>query len=366
MLRARPSPLGSGLVLGTCGLAALLLTIAILVAACTRREHATWERDNPVTPLPIPPLGVEADFTTLSFAVTPEKVRLGRWLFYDPRLSSDDTVSCATCHRPEHAFSEPTPHSIGVNGQVGTRKAPTFVNGAWPFSAVFFWDGRATSLIEQAQGPMENPLEMGMTHELVVTTVAGIPGYRRAFAQVYGDETIDIERVAEAIAAYEATRLSGNSPWDRYQDGDQSALSAAAALGAELFFDKAACATCHVGWNFTDSQFHNLGIGWDPVRRAFADSGRVKVTGEPADTGAFKTPTLREVTKHAPYMHDGSIPTLREAVEHYNRGGTPNPHLSPKIHPLGLTSAEVDALVAFMEALTGEGYQDRAPASFPR
>jgi cytochrome c peroxidase len=231
---------------------------------------------------------------------------------------------------------------------------------------VFFWDGRATSLIEQAKGPMENPIEMGMTHDIVVDVVANIPGYRRVFAQVYGDEAINIDRVAEAIAAYEATRLSGNSSWDRFENGDRSALSKQAQQGAELFFGKAECSQCHVGWNFADSKFHNLGIGWNAAAQVFADSGRVKVSGQAEDIGAFKTPTLREVTKHAPYMHDGSILTLRETVEHYNRGGTPNPHLSPKIRPLGLTPEEVDALVAFMRALDGEGYADTPPPSFPQ
>ncbi len=352
----------------------LLLVAAVLAAAgagCQRsaREKApatvNWEADNPVVPLPTPPLGVEADFSALEF-VTPEKVRLGRWLFYDPRLSSDGRVSCATCHRPENAFSEPTPHSTGVGGQIGTRKSPTFVNGAWPLYDHFFWDGRARSLIEQAQGPMANPAEMGSTHEVVVSTVSGIAGYRRMFAAVYSDETIDIDRIAESLAAYEATRLSGNSPWDRYENGDRSALSPAAKLGAELFYGRAECSQCHVGWNFTDSKFHNLGIGWDQAAGVFADSGRVRVSGLPEDTGAFKTPTLREVTKHAPYMHDGSVGTLAETVEHYNRGGTPNPHLSPKVRPLGLSPREVEALVAFMQALDGEGYLDTPPGSFPQ
>ncbi len=336
-------------------------------AACATPPPATrWEVDNPLAALPAPPLGVEADFSSLAFKVTPEKVRLGRWIFFDKRLSSDGTIACASCHRPENAFSEPTPRSTGVRGQQGTRKSPTFLNGAWPLYEVYFWDGRASSLIEQAKGPMANPIEMANTHELVVATVSGVGGYKQAFREVYGDEVVSIDRVAESIAAYEATRLSGNSSWDRYQAGDKTALSDQARLGSELFFGKAECAQCHVGWNFTDSLFYNIGIGWDERSRRLADVGRVAISGEARDTGAFKTPTLRDVSKHAPYMHDGSVETLRDAVEHYNRGGTPNPWLHERIRKLDLSPQEVDALVAFMQALDGEGYQDSAPTSFPQ
>ncbi len=324
-----------------------------------------WEIENPVSPLPTPPLGVQADFAALDFEVTPEKVRLGRWLFFDGRLSIDGTVSCATCHRPENAFSEPTPHSTGVGGETGNRKAPTFLNGAWPFYDVYFWDGRAASLQEQAKGPMINPVEMATTHEAVVAGLKANPGYGKAFAEVYGDDSIDIDRVADAIAAYEATRLSGNSRWDRYENGDKQALDAEQILGRDLFFGKAECAQCHLGWNFTDSLFHNLGVGWDAGAERFADEGRAAISGNPSETGAFKTPTLRDVSRHAPYMHDGSMATLLETVEHYNKGGTPNPWLSERVVPLGLTPEESRALVAFMEALDGEGYQDTAPASFP-
>ncbi len=324
-----------------------------------------WERDNPIAPLPKAPLGTQADFSRLRIAVTPAKVRLGRWLFFDKRLSADGTVACASCHRPENAFSEPTPHSTGIKGQQGARKAPTFVNGAWPLFDVYFWDGRAASLVEQAKGPVANPLEMGNTHEACAKSIAAIAGYRRAFREVYGDDRIDMDRIAEAIAAYEATRLSGNSAYDRFDAGDAHALDAEAAKGRELFFGKAQCNQCHLGWNFTDSQFHNLGIGWDAKAKKLADRGRAIVTHKPEDEGAFKTPTLRDVTKHAPYMHDGSLATLTDVVEHYNNGGNPNPWLDKKIFKLHLTKAEVADLVAFLHALDGEGYADAGPKSFP-
>jgi cytochrome c peroxidase len=160
--------------------------------------------------------------------------------------------------------------------------------------------------------------------------------------------------------------MSGNSPYDRWNNGDESAVSEEVKLGDRLFFDKAGCNQCHLGYNFTDSLFHNLGVGWKPDTQEFADVGRFAVTSVEIDRGAFKTPTVREVTKRAPYMHDGSVATLREVVELYNRGGEANPYLDPKIKPLELTEEEINALVAMMEALEGEGYMDAAPASFPR
>jgi cytochrome c peroxidase len=323
------------------------------------------EKENPLQPIPKSPLGIESNLSDLKEPPTPERVRLGRWLYFDKRLSADNTVACASCHKPEHAFSEPTPVSTGIRGQKGGRKAPSFLNLAWTIYPHFFWDGRAASLEEQAVGPIANPIEMGNTHEAVVATIGGIKGYRPYFQKAFGSEEVTIDRIAKAIADYERTRVSGNSAWDRWKAGDESAVSAAVKKGDELFFGKAACNQCHLGQNFTDNSFHNLGIGWNPKTRTFADEGRAKISKNKADLGAFKTPTLRDVSRRAPYMHDGSLATLRDVVEHYNKGGNPNPALSPKIEPLKLTPEEVDALVAMMNALDGEGYQDTAPPSFP-
>lgn len=325
-----------------------------------------WEAVNPILPLPNPPLGIESKLTDLKETLTPEHVRLGRWLYFDKRLSADGTISCATCHLPEHAFSETTPVSSGIRGQKGGRKAPSFINQAWTLYPHFFWDGRAGSLEAQALGPIANPIEMGNTHEAMVQTLSQIKGYGKYFKEAFGTEEITKERVAKAIADYERTRMSGNSPWDRWKNGDQSAVSDEVKKGDELFLGKASCNQCHLGQNFTDSNFHNLGIGWDPKAKKFADDGRYVVTKNEADRGAFKTPTLRDVSKHPPFMHDGSIPTLREVVLHYDKGGNRNPHLDPKMSPLKLTAAEVNALVRFMEALNGEGYMDTAPAAFPQ
>lgn len=355
------------------------LVLAFLVAAplvaCSdaRSDSTDWEGENPITNLPAPPLGI-ADHVNWKkleaeqgLKVTAEKVRLGRWLFFDKRLSADGSISCATCHRPANAFSEPLPTSKGIQGQVGARKAPPIVNAAFPIQPFYFWDGRARTLVEQAKGPIANPIEMGSTHEVCAQSVRKIEGYRKFFQQVYGDGEATIDRIADAIAAYEATLFSGNSVWDRFQEEEGATLPAKVKLGADLFHGKAQCNQCHLGFNFTDGQFHDIGIGWDAEAKTYKDDGRRKVTGKDDDLAAFKTPTLRDVTRHAPYMHDGSIATLEEAIEHYNKGGEPGAkNLSPKIRKLDLTKEEVQAIVAFLEALDGDDdHAGAAPRSLP-
>lgn len=351
-------------------LAPILLVFA--AGSVLADEPPAWEKANPLKPLPKLPLGIETTFEELKPPPTPESVRLGRWLFYDKRISADGSISCATCHQPEFAFSEPTPVSTGIGGKKGARKAPPIINLAWTIYPNFFWDGRANSLEDQALGPMANPIEMGNTHEAMISTLKGVRGYAEYFEEAFGTPEITKEHVARAIADYERTRVSGNSAFDRWQakrfedDYTGGILSEKAQKGWELFHNKAECNQCHLGQNFTDGLFHNLGIGWDEKAGKMADVGRYEVSKKDEDMGAFKTPGLREVTKHAPYMHDGSIKTLREVVEHYNKGGHPNPHLSPKIRKLNLTDDEIDAIVEFMKSLDGEGYMDEAPAAFPQ
>jgi cytochrome c peroxidase len=343
--------------------------VLLAAASCGRAksESPPWEAANPLKPLPASPLGADIDLASLKQPPTPERVRLGRWLFYDTRLSADGRVSCGSCHRPEHAFSEPTPVSTGIRGQRGRRKAPTIVNLAVTVYPHFFWDGRAASLEQQALGPIENPIEMGNNHDAMISTLASIPGYAPYFTEAFGSPGVTRERVAHAIADYERTRMSGNSPWDRWRrNRDESAVSAEVKQGHDLFFGKAGCNQCHLGSNFTDGSFHNLGVGWNAATRTFADEGRYVVTKREADRGAFKTPTIRDVTRRAPYMHDGSVATLREVVELYDRGGEKNPSLDPKMEPLRLSDAEKEALVAFMRALDGEGFQDAPPTVFPQ
>ncbi len=348
-----------------------ICAFVVWVAGCSAADAPpppppAWEVANPVVPLPDMPLGVSKTFKELPDPPTPQRVRLGRWLFYDTRLSADGKIACATCHRPEHAFSEPTPHSTGIGSQEGGRKAPPIVNLAWTLYPHFFWDGRAASLEEQALGPIANPVEMGNTHEAMIATLSKIDSYRPYFTAAFGSDEINQDRVAKAIADYERTLLSGDAPWDRWRvTKDESAVSADVKLGHELFFGKAGCNQCHLGDNLTDSNFHNVGVGWDAKTRTFADEGRSVISRNPDHRGAFKTPGLRDVALHAPYMHDGSMATLLETVQHYTKGGNANPQLDPKIQKLPLSPAEERALVAFLEALTGNVPRQTPPAAFP-
>jgi len=290
------------------------------------------------------------------------KAELGRILYFDNRLSADASVSCASCHAPNKAFGDGAAVSTGIKGQKGGRSAPTVINRA--YSVEQFWDGRAATLEEQAKGPIANPIEMGYTHEACVACLRGIPGYRKLFKDVFGTEEFTIDHVAKAIATFERTVYSGNAPFDRYKAGDKKAMSAEQIRGMDVFFNKAKCDSCHFGVNFTDGQFSNIGIGMDKPK---PDLGRYEVTKREVDKGAFKTPTLREVEHTSPYMHDGSLTTLEQVVEHYDKGGIKNPHLDQRMVPLKLTPQDKKDLVAFMKALSGEGWQHiKAPETFPK
>jgi cytochrome c peroxidase len=301
-------------------------------------------------PYPVP-FGLQAPDVPDDNPVTDAKVALGKTLFFDKRLSRDATISCATCHDPEKGWTDQSPVSTGIRGQKGTRSAPTVLNAA--YMELQFWDGRAKSLEEQAKGPIENPVEMGFTHAEAVARLSAIKGYKPLFKAAFGDESVDIDRIAMAIASFERTVLSGNAPYDRWKAGDAGAMSPAAVRGFALFNDtkRANCAICHDGFNFSDSDFHNTGIGMDA---GSPDAGRAAVSHQDKDTGAFKTPTLRNLRDTAPYMHDGSKKTLAEVVDFYDDGGVKNAHLDPKIKPIGLTDAEQADIVAFLDALNGD------------
>jgi cytochrome c peroxidase len=269
---------------------------------------------------------------------------------------------------PEKAFTDGSAVSTGIGKQKGGRSAPTVINRA--YSTLQFWDGRAATLEDQAKGPLANPIEMtresdaSSAHRACVECLKTIPGYVKRFQQVFGTNDLSIDHVAQAIATFERTVLSGNSPFDRYQAGDKSALTPSQARGKDIFFNKAACDACHLGFNFTDGSYMNIGIGMDKKN---PDLGRYLVTGRNEDKGAFKTPTLREVEHSAPYMHDGSMKTLEDVVEHYNKGGIKNPYLSDRMKPLNLSEQDKKDLVEFLKALSGEGWQHiKAPAEFPR
>lgn len=281
-------------------------------------------------PLGLPPLKVER-------MATADEIALGKKLFFDTKLSFDKSVSCATCHNPETGFADARKVSVGVGGKMGKRNAPTVLNAA--YWRVQFWDGRAASLEEQAAGPMGNELEMNHKPELLLARLA-------ADAE-YGPMKLTMEKVLFAIASYERTLLSGNSPFDRYTyGGDKSALSAEAIEGFQVFGRH--CVICHtIGPKdalFTDEQFHNIGIGVNS-EGVLTDQGRGK--------GEFRTPSLRNIARTAPYMHDGSLKTLSQVVDYYVGGGNSNEHLDPLIRPIELSGQQRDALVAFLESLNG-------------
>jgi cytochrome c peroxidase len=311
----------------------------------------------PKAPLGLPPIAWPKD-NPYSLA----KVELGRYLYFDRRLSIDETVSCASCHDPRFGYTDGAAVSSGIKAQKGGRSAPTVINRV--YSLAQFWDGRSKSLEEQAKGPIANPIEMGMTHEAVVDRLRGFSGYRLLFLRAFGSYTIDIDRVAQAIACFERTVLSGNSPYDRYKHGEKAAMTEQQVRGMDLFVNKAKCDQCHEGANFTLNAFSNIGVGSDKPN---PDVGRFAVTQNPKDWGAFKTPTLREIEHTAPYMHDGSLKTLDEVVEYYNKGGTANKNLDPAMKQLHLNEQDKKDIVAFMKALSGQGWQQiKPPAEFPK
>lgn len=299
-----------------------------------------------------------------------EKIKLGKQLYFDTRLSRDDTISCASCHRPDKGWSNGERFATGVRGQVGGRSAPTIINagylntGSLKFTKQLqFWDGRAIELEGQALGPIQNPIEMDMTLEEVVTKLNNIQGYRAQFELVFGT-AVTAEGIAKSIASFERTILSGDAPFDRFRhNNDQEALSTAAYRGMDIFFNKAHCSACHTGPNFTDGGFHNVGIGMDQDN---VDIGRQAISGQAGDRGSFKTPTLREIARTSPYMHDGSLTTLEDVIDYYNRGGYKNDQLDEEMRPLNLTDQEKTDLATFLtEGLSSHSYPDISPPQLP-
>ncbi len=338
----------------------LLMMLAGLSTISTPRGVQAAEEGIPPLPLGL----VASQFhVPADNPMTPEKVELGRLLFFDKRLSRDSRVACANCHIPALAFTDGQAVSTGINHQQGGRSAPTAINRA--FSQVQFWDGRAPTLEAQSVGPLTNSIEHGFVdNDAMVRKLKGIEGYQKRFKSVFGGE-ITTETVGKAIATFQRTLLSGNSPFDRFEmKKDTKAISDSAQRGLKLFRGKARCATCHAGFNFTDEGYHNLGVGWGHGETV--DLGRFGVTKKTEDIGAFKTPTLREIAHTAPYMHDGSLATLEGVVAFYNQGGNANPFRTVLILPLNLKDQEQKDLVAFLRTLSGEGWQQvSAPIAFP-
>ncbi len=330
--------------------------------------------------------------------LTPGIVSLGEKLFFESRLSGDGTVACATCHDPAHAFTDGRPVSIGINGRMGQRNAPTILNAL--YNKTQFWDGRATTLEEQAALPITNPFEMGsISVSDAVTRLAGDADYEKQFMQAFGRSMNEQDAIA-AIATYERTLVSFDSPFDHFITGDSNAVSEAAKRGWELFNSKARCNLCHALYDnrrdvtvFTDNDFHNIGIGIirhqvvplavkakhdlaqgslpDIDQSAIASEtsvlGRFLVTKKENDIASFKTPDLRNVLVTAPYFHDGSQETLWDVVDHYNKGdGIADPWLDEDIQPLALSEPEIDDLVAFLASLTSPQYKELGDKEYAR
>lgn len=283
-------------------------------------------------------------------ATTPERVALGKMLFFDPRLSRDGSMSCATCHNPVLGWSDGLPTGVGFKGEILGRASPTVINSA--YNRIQMWDGRARTLEAQALGPILASVEMNGDPSAIVEWLRETPGYQRAFDVAYPAEGISEKTMARAIAAFERTVISNNSPFDQWVRGDADAMTAQQIRGFRVFLDpdKGNCAVCHQAPNFTDDGFHNLGLA--SYDTDSPDMGRFAHKPIKVLKGAFKTPTLRDIELTAPYFHDGSANTLAEVVDHYVQGGVVTRDLSPNMKPLNLTEQEKVDLVAYMGALT--------------
>jgi cytochrome c peroxidase len=257
--------------------------------------------------------------------LTAEKIALGRRLFFDRRLSRDQSVSCASCHDPDRAFAEPKSVSVGVFGRRGRRNAPALINRG--YGRRFFWDGRVPTLEEQVLKPISDPNEMDLP-----------------LAEAASRVNLSVKELSQALASFVRSILSGDSAYDRFVNGDRGALTAVQQTGLQLFRGKANCTSCHVGPNLTDEGLHNTGIAWR--------DGKLEDVG--AGDGKFKTPTLREIARTAPYMHDGSLKTLEEVAEYYDRGGNTNLHLDADVRRLRLTAIEKASIVEFLRSLNSQ------------
>ncbi len=319
------------------------------------------EKKTPVIPkdnLPEIKLNQEAPLGLMELPSVPEnnplsdvRVALGRKLFFDPILSENGTVSCASCHQPDHGFASPDPKAIGLAGRTGKRNAPSLFNKG--FATHLFWDGRAETLEEQALKPLSNRDELASDIELVLAKLRSNEEYIALFANVFdtnNDKAITPEHIGKAIASFERTLVMGNTQVDRFHAAEYDALTESARQGMWIFESRGKCWKCHNGTTFSDQEFHNTGVSFGEDSR---DAGRFEHSKTEVDKFKFKTPSLRGVEKTAPYMHDGSVKTLREVVEFYNKGGSPeDPTLSKDIEPLNLSDEEVDNLVDFLKALS--------------
>ncbi len=339
--------LATGLVTLSAGLAAAAVVgrptqVAVTPPAATSAEQAKNAYRRP----PSIPFPADNPFTQ-------EKLRLGRALYFDTRLSLSSAQSCASCHNPAFGWGDGLAKGVGHGMKPLGRRSPTVLNVAW--GSIFMWDGRAPSLEEQALGPVQSPAEMNMPIATLLERLDAIPDYKPLFAAAFPGEGITPLAIGRAIATYERTVVSGWAPFDSWIEGDDRAISASAQRGFGLFVGKAACSNCHAEWNFTDDSFHDIGMPDPDLGRGAFNKVAVKMKQ------AFKTPGLRDITRRGPYMHDGSLATLAAVIEHYDTGGVARPSRSDLMKPLGLTAQEKADLIAFLETLTG----DAAPAPAP-
>jgi cytochrome c peroxidase len=356
--------------LAVCG-----VTLALAVPGIVAAEEIDLSKFAPLPPI--------ESVTPKDNPSTPEKIELGRMLYFDPRLAGDSSKSCASCHMPDNGWTNRTQLSDGYPGTKHWRSVPTVLNAAYMKS--FFWDGRAGSLEEQAKGPIQAPIEMNQNPAHLVEKLQQIPWYRERFKKVF-DSDVTFDNIAKAIAAFERTVVSKNVPFDRYLAGERSALDEDQIAGLRLFVGKANCVACHYGPNLTDNQFHALGVpeietlqkdsdriatrhffakdqGYKDEKyghRIPADFGRELITKKKEDRGKFITPTLREISRTAPYMHNGAFTSLEEVVDFFDKGGGEGPK-SPLLKPLNLTEEEKAQLVAFLESLAGDEIVVEAP-----
>ncbi|HKE60763.1 MAG TPA: cytochrome c peroxidase [Pyrinomonadaceae bacterium] len=331
------------------------LFISVLIAGCKSVTTETTAGYTPdIQPLPQQLASYEPMSVPLDNPMTPEKVALGRQLFFDERLSGDGTRSCYSCHVCEHGLTDGLPKAVGAFNKSLPRSSPTLWNIGYHHE--FYWDGRSQTLEKQASAAWTGT-NMGAKADEIVTKINALQGYRAQFQKVFNSDATP-ENVAKAIAAYERTIISGNTAWDRWKAGDANAMSTSAIRGWNIF-QAIKCNNCHDGVLFTDQQYHNIGIGMDQKE---PDPGRGKVTGKPEDTGAFKTPTLRDIARSAPYFHDGSAPTLEAAVDIMLGGGKPNEHLDKKnLEKHNLSPDQREDLLNFLKALT----MDNCPVTKP-
>lgn len=327
------------------------MLLAWLLAQCRPADSTAPQTDtmNVVIAYPNIP-GLPAQIVPNDNQPTRNRIALGKALFNDPILSLDNTVSCGSCHKVNLAMTEGKPLAVGIEGRVGTRNSPTLANIG--YHSTLFWDGGVTRLESQVVAPIENPLEMDLPHQVALQRLAGSDRYRNWFRTAYGVATPDLNTLQRAIAAYERSLVTANSPADRFDQGDQTALSNLAKEGRRLFFsDSLNCAACHTPPLYTDLKFHNIGLYLN-----YADEGRQRVTVTPIDNGKFKTPTLRNIGVTQPFMHNGSQPDLDAVIRFKETGGQNHPRKSSLVKKFTLTNNQRDQLKAFLLSLTDQAF----------